>query len=106
MKKNVRVSQIHSNGRRITDEVHVVPAGGKLLPQLRGHHARAAVRRITSDANTHRDILNRNEIEHFASITCGCYSPHACVKDSSLPRVPTWPEYPIRRSRGRERDTR
>ena len=53
MKMDVGICQIHTNRRRITDEVNVVPARGKLLAKLGGHDAGAAVGGVASDTDAH-----------------------------------------------------
>ena len=46
-----RFGHPHRNG--VADEVHVVAAGRQFQAQFRCHHAAAAVRRVTRDANFH-----------------------------------------------------
>src|SRR6266403_4317497 len=53
VKKDVRVVQIHANRRGVADEVNVVVARGKLLAELRGNDAGAAVSWIAGYADTH-----------------------------------------------------
>ena len=53
VKKDVRVVQIHANRWGVADEVDVVVARGKLLAELRGNDAGAAVSWIAGYADTH-----------------------------------------------------
>jgi hypothetical protein len=53
MKEDVRIVQIHADGRRIADEMNVVPPGGQFLAKFSGHDARTAVSGVTGYANAH-----------------------------------------------------
>src|SRR6266852_5699163 len=53
VKEDVRVTGVHADGRRITDEMNVVTARGKLLAQLRSDHAGTAIRWIAGYADAH-----------------------------------------------------
>src|SRR5882724_2642144 len=53
VKKDVRVVPIHANRRGVADEVDVVIACGKLLAELRGNDAGAAVSWVAGYADTH-----------------------------------------------------
>ena len=48
------VGNRQSDGECITDEVNVMPANGKLLPELCCDHAAASVRWITRNTDLHR----------------------------------------------------
>ena len=53
VKKDVRVVQIHPNWRGVADEMDVVVARGKLLAELGGNDAGAAVSGVAGYADTH-----------------------------------------------------
>ncbi len=53
VKGNVRVAEIHADRRRITDEMNIVAARGKLLAQFGGDHAGTAICWIAGNADTH-----------------------------------------------------
>jgi len=50
---NVRVVEIHADGRGVADEVDVVAACGEFLAELGGDDAGAAIRGIAGDADFH-----------------------------------------------------
>src|SRR5579859_7875122 len=64
VKVNVRVAEVHANGRRIADEMNVVAARRQFLAQFRGDYAGPAVRWIACNANAHEllPILERGQI--------------------------------------------
>src|SRR5262249_15210409 len=53
VKMNVRIGQIHSNGRRIADEMNIVAARGEFLAKFCCHDAGAAVGGVAGDADSH-----------------------------------------------------
>jgi len=64
----VRVVGIHADGRSVADEVDVVAAGGKLLAELGGDDAGAAVGWVAGDADFHErgspvsSVVSRGQI--------------------------------------------
>ena len=53
--EEVLVEEVEPHRLAVGDEVHAVAALGQGLAQLRGHHAGAAKRGITNDADIHRE---------------------------------------------------
>lgn len=53
VKMDVRVVRIHADGRRVADEMDVVPARGQFLAEFGGDDAGTAVGGIAGDADFH-----------------------------------------------------
>src|SRR5947207_14964763 len=53
VEKDVRVVQVHSDGRSVADEVDVVAAGRQLLAEFGRDNAGAAVGGVASNADAH-----------------------------------------------------
>src|SRR5712692_8118416 len=79
VEEDVRVTGVHADGRRITDEMNVVTARGKFLAQLRGDYAGAAIRWIACNADAHETAshpLRNNEanrlqrLPHVTQASC------------------------------------
>src|SRR6266478_2204776 len=112
VKEDVRVGGIHADGRGVADEVHVVAARGKLLAELGGDDAGAAIGWVAGDADAHETLPIVEPrvlatIHHF-----GAGPAYGVLRgDSAGARVAPrqdWPmrvEYPIRRGSREERDT-
>jgi hypothetical protein len=68
VEKNVRVVQVHADGRGVADEMNVVAAGGELLAKLGGDDAGAAVGGVAGDADLHErgspvsSVVSRGQI--------------------------------------------
>ena len=56
MEANVGLRRDQTYGLRIGDEMDLMPALRELQPELGGHYATAAIRRITGDADLHEGL--------------------------------------------------
>src|SRR4029077_6749041 len=79
VKMDTGVVGIHPDGRGVADEMDVVSAGGKLLAELGGDDAGAAVRWVTGDADLHErgapwsSVVSRGQIgQHSTGKTRHC----------------------------------
>ena len=54
VEEDVRVGEVHADGRGVADEVDVVATRGELLAELGGDNARAAVGWVACDADAHK----------------------------------------------------
>jgi hypothetical protein len=59
VEKNVRVVQVHADGRGVADEMDVVAASSQLLAELGGDDSGAAVSGVAGYANAHDFEVSR-----------------------------------------------
>src|SRR4029077_11594773 len=59
VEKDVRVVQVHADGRGVADEMDVVAAGSQLLAELGGHDSRAAISGVAGYANANDFEVSR-----------------------------------------------